>query len=149
MSEAQAPAQVSASSFGALKEEFLLNRYVAASQAENNRNRVLRILFSRIERMSDNMLFKTRELSEIGALDMAAITGVPMPGGNRTSTISIQQAFGLPGGGSQPTLGDRPASNPFKDGFLLLEALGHVQRYFRDEAAARADGRDGDGPGLR
>ena len=36
MSEAQSSAQASAA-IGALKEQYLLNRYVAASQAENNR----------------------------------------------------------------------------------------------------------------
>ena len=52
---------------GALKEHFLLNRYVAASQAEKNRNLALQILFNRMERMSDKMLLKTvRVLSEIG-----------------------------------------------------------------------------------
>jgi hypothetical protein len=50
----------------ALKEQFLSNKYVAASQAENVRNLGLRILSSRLEAMSDNMLLKTiRELSEI------------------------------------------------------------------------------------
>jgi hypothetical protein len=52
---------------GALKEQFLLNRYAAASQAEKNRNLALQILFNRMERMSDKMLLKTvRVLSEIG-----------------------------------------------------------------------------------
>jgi hypothetical protein len=90
----------------ALKEQFLLNRFLAASQAENNRNLALRILFNRMEQMSDAMLVKTiKELSEIGALDMSVVMGVQVPG-NRSSTVSIQQAFGLPGGGSQPSLGD-------------------------------------------
>jgi hypothetical protein len=90
----------------ALKEQFLLNRFLAASQAENNRNLALRILFGRMEQMSDAMLLKTiKELSEIGALDMSVVMGVQMPE-NRSSTVSIQQAFGLPGGGSQPSLGD-------------------------------------------
>jgi hypothetical protein len=43
-------AQASGSSFGALKEEFLLNRYIAALQAENIKNRGLQILFNRMER---------------------------------------------------------------------------------------------------
>jgi hypothetical protein len=90
----------------ALKEQFLLNRFLAASQAESNRNLALRILFNRMEHMSDNMLLKTiKELSEIGALDMSVVMGVQMSG-NRSSTVSIQQAFGLPGGGSRPSLGD-------------------------------------------
>ena len=80
-------AQASASSFGALKEEFLLSRYIAGLQAENIKTRGVQILFNRMERMSDDMLLKTiRELSESGALEMAAIIGIPMPGGNRIST---------------------------------------------------------------
>jgi hypothetical protein len=87
----------------ALKEQFLLNRFLAASQAESNRNLALRILFGRMEQMSDAMLLKTiKKLSEIGALDMSVVMGVQMPG-NRSSTVSIQQAFGLPGKGSQPS----------------------------------------------
>jgi len=82
---------------GALKEQFLLNRLVAASQAENSRNLGLQILFSRMEHMSDKMLLKTiRMLSEIGSRDLTAVTGVPVSGG-RTPMFSIQ----LPGGGSQ------------------------------------------------
>jgi len=82
---------------GALKEQFLLNRLVAASQAENSRNLGLQILFSRMEHMSDKMLLKTiRMLSEIGARDLTAVTGGPVSGG-RTPMFSIQ----LPGGGSQ------------------------------------------------
>jgi len=67
---------------GALKEQFLLNRLVAASQAENSRNLGLQILFSRMEHMSDKMLLKTiRMLSEIGSRDLTAVTGVPVSGG--------------------------------------------------------------------
>ena len=92
---------------GALKEQFLLNRLVAASQAENSRNLGLQILFSRMEHMSDKMLLKTiRMLSEIGSRDLTAVTGVPVSGG-RTPMFSIQ----LPGGGSQLSLGDRSASD--------------------------------------
>jgi hypothetical protein len=62
---------------GALKEQFLLDRLVAASQAENTRNLGLQILFNRMEHMSDKMLLKTiRMLSEIGALDLTAIAGI-------------------------------------------------------------------------
>jgi hypothetical protein len=69
MSKAQA-----SSSFGALKEEFLLSRYIAGLQAENIKNRGLQIIFNRMQGMSDNMLLKTvRELSESGALEMAAL----------------------------------------------------------------------------
>ena len=118
---------------GALKEQFLLNRYVAASQAENNRNLALRILLNRMEKMSDNMLLRTiRHLSEIGALDLTVVT--------RTPTVSIQQEFGRLRGGSQP----RPTSNPFKDAGDLLEALEHIARYFRDKAPHQTErGREG------
>ena len=67
---------------GALKEQFLLDRLVAASQAENTRNLGLQILFNRMEHMCDKMLLKTiRMLSEIGARDLTAVTGVPVWGG--------------------------------------------------------------------
>src|ERR1700756_1038367 len=73
-----------------LKAQFLLNRYVAASQAEKNRKLALQILFNRMERMSDKMLLKiVRALSEIGARELTAVTGVPVSGG-RTPTFSIQ-----------------------------------------------------------
>jgi hypothetical protein len=108
-------AQASTSSFGALREKFLLSKYIAGLQAENIKTRGLQILFNRMERMSDNMLLKTiRELSESGALEMA-----PMPGGNRISTVSIQEAFRLP-----------PTS--VKKIVELLEAIEHVERYFRE-----------------
>ena len=81
---------------GALKEQFLLDRLVAASQAENTRNLGLQILFNRMEHMSDKMLLKTiRMLSEIGARDLTAVTGVPVSGG-RTPIFSIQLPGGLP-----------------------------------------------------
>ena len=68
---------------GAVKEQFLLDRLVAASQAENTRNLGLQILFNRMEHMSDKMLLKTiRMLSEIGARDLTAVTGVPVWGAN-------------------------------------------------------------------
>jgi len=68
---------------GALKEQFLSDRLVAASQAENTRNLGLQILFNRMEHMSDKMLLKTiRMLSEIGARDLTAVTGVPVWGAN-------------------------------------------------------------------
>jgi hypothetical protein len=58
------------------------------------------------------MVLKTvRELGKSRALDMVAITGVPIPGGNPTSTISIQERFGLPG------------INTEKDVGFLLEAV--------------------------
>jgi hypothetical protein len=85
MSEAQASAQVSASScnspveaalslkseleayerdrdrrplLNAVKDQFLLNRLVAASQAENTRNLGLQILLNRMEHMSNSALLK-------------------------------------------------------------------------------------------
>jgi hypothetical protein len=108
--------------------EQLLN--VATSQAENNKNQALRILFKRMERMSDDMVFKTlRKLSEIGAVDITAATETLAPAG-RTPMDSIQQVLGLLRGGSPP----RPTSNPVKDTGYVLEALEHFARYFRDKA---------------
>ena len=160
MSKAPVPAQVSASSYrspveaalsleseleaydrdkdrksllNAAKDQFLLNRLVAASQAENTRNLGLQILFNRMEHMSDKMRLKTlRELDKSGALDLATITGRPIPG-RPSPVVSIQQSFGLPGGGSQSSLllGDRPVSNPVKDMGMLLEAIEHVAGHFR------------------
>ena len=75
---------------GALKEQFLLDRLVAASQAENTRNLGLQILFNRMEHMSDKMLLKTiRILSEIGARDLTAVTGLPVSGGRPYSPFSF------------------------------------------------------------
>ena len=83
--------------------------------------------------MSDSMLLKTlKVLSEAGALDLTAIMGVQMPGGRRPPMVSIQQAFGLPGGGSLPSLGS--ASNPVKDTGMLLEAIEHAAAFFREKA---------------
>ena len=97
----------------ALKEHFLLNRLVAASQAENTRDLVLQILYNRMEEMSDNTLLKAlKVLSEAGEPDLTAIMGVP---GGQTPMVTIQQAFGFSGGGSQSSLGGRTASNPVQD----------------------------------
>jgi hypothetical protein len=156
MREVQVPAQVSASSYrspvepalslkseleaydrdkdrrsllGALKEQFLLNRYVAASQAEKNRTLALQILLPRMERMSDKMLLRTvRVLSEIGAPDLTAVAGVPMSG--RTPMVSIQ----LPGRGSQLSLGDRSASNLVTHTAMLLEPYERMAAHLRDKA---------------
>ena len=114
-------AQAFASSFGALKEEFLLSRYIAGLQAENIKTRGVQILFNRMERMSDDMLLKTiRELSESGALEMGI------------STISVRPAFGLPVEGLQSSLGYRPTPNQVKKMGELLEAMEHVERYFEE-----------------
>jgi len=52
-----------------MKEQFLLNRLVAASQAENTRNLGLQILFNRMENMSDKTLLKTiRKLDKVPSL---------------------------------------------------------------------------------
>jgi hypothetical protein len=134
MSEFRAPAQVSASPalslkseveaydrdkdhrplLNALKEQFLLNRLVAASQAENTRKLALQNLFNRMEHMSDKMLLKTvRMLSEIGALDLTATAGTEVTVG--------QTRVRLPGGDSQPSLGDRSTSNLVKHTAMLME----------------------------
>jgi hypothetical protein len=65
----------------AMKDQCLLNRMVASSQAENDRDLALQILSIRMEGMSDNMLLRTiRELGEIGAMELAAVAGTPAPG---------------------------------------------------------------------
>ena len=108
-----------------------MNRYVSGSQTENIKNRGLQILFNRMERMSDNMLLKTiRELSGSRALEMAAIIGIPLPGENLISTISIRQ----PGEGLQSSLGHHATSNPVKKIGELLEAMEHIQRHFKGRA---------------
>jgi hypothetical protein len=63
---------------------------------------------------------------------MAAIIGIPMPGENRISTISIQQAVGLAGEGLQSSSGHRAMANPVKKIGELLEAMEHVERYFSE-----------------
>jgi hypothetical protein len=99
----------------ALEDHFLSNGYDAT-----NKNLALRILFSRMERMPNEMLLETiRALSEIGAPDMTTL--VP---GSSTPMDSLHQVLGLLGEG-------RPASNPFKDTGMLLEALEHVANHFR------------------
>src|SRR5215475_11886975 len=160
MSKAEVPAQVPASSYrspveaalsleseleaydrdkdrkallNAVKEQFLLNRLVAASQAENTRNLGLQILFNRMDNMSDKTLLKTiRKLDKGGALDLATITGGPIP--RKPSPIVSIHQFGLPGGGSQTLAGCSTASNPVKDTGMLLEAIEHVAGHFRQRA---------------
>jgi hypothetical protein len=81
--------------------------------------------------MSDNMVLKTiRELSESGPPEMAAIIGIPLPGGN--STISAQQAVDPLGEGLRSLLGHQATSNPFKTAGELLESLEHIERHFRE-----------------
>ena len=120
----------------AVKEQFLLTRLVAASQAENTRNLGLQILFNRMENMSDKTLLKTiRKLGKSGALDLATITEKSIPR-KPSPVVSLQQVFGLPGGASQASLlsGDRPVSNPVKETGMLLEAIEHVAEHFRTRA---------------
>jgi hypothetical protein len=86
----------------ALREQFLVNRNAAACQAEIVRDAALRVLFARMEHMSDNMLLRMiRELTEMGALELTAVTGIAMPEA-RTPMV-----FGLAGRGSQRPLSDR------------------------------------------
>jgi hypothetical protein len=113
-----------------LKEQFLLNRLVTALQAENTRNLGLQILFSRMEHMPDKTLLKTvRVLSEIGARELTAVTGAPLSGG-RTPTFSIQ----IPGGGSQPSFGDRSTSSLVKHTAILMEPYEQITAHPRDKA---------------
>jgi len=86
-----------------------------------------------MEYMSDKVLLKAiRKLGKSGALDLATITGGPIPR-KPSPVVSLQQVFGLPGGGSQSSLllGDRTSSNPVKDTGMLLEAIEHVAGHFR------------------
>jgi hypothetical protein len=161
MSEAQVSAQVSASSYRsqveaalslkseletyerekdrgalvrALKEQFLLTRYLAALQVENNRKLGLQILFKRMEHMPDNILLRAiKKLSDIGALELTAVTGTTVPV-SETPTVSIQQAFTVPAGGSQPSSSDRSASNPVKGDGMILEEYEHIAAHLPDKA---------------
>ena len=129
---------------GALKEQFLLNRYVAASQAEKNRCLALQILFNQMERMSDKMLLKTvRVLSEIGARELTAVTGVPVSGG-RPPMFSIQ----IPGRGSQPSLGDRSTSNLVKHTAMLMEPYEQITAHLggKETRHIQQEGRPPDRP---
>jgi len=85
------------------------------------------MLANRMDCMSDSALLKTiRELREIGALDVAAITGVPTPGRNQTRTISIQE-LGLPGIKTHKQIG------------ILLEAAEIAEDYFREKGPLEFD----------
>ena len=61
-----------------------------------------------------------------------------MPG-ERTPIVSIQQAFGFSGGGSQSSLGGRTASNPIQDPGDLLEAVKHARAYLRGKATRQTE----------
>ena len=127
---------------GALKEQFLLNRLVAASQAEKNRNLALQILSNRMERMSDKMLLKTvMVLSKIGARELTAVTGIPLSG---TPMFSIQ----VPGGGSQRSLGDRSTSNLVKHTAMLMERYEQIAAHLggKETHHIQQEGRPSDRP---
>jgi len=49
-----------------------------------------------------------------------------------TATISIRPAFGLPVEGLQSSIGHRPTPNQVKKMGELLEAMEHVERYFKE-----------------
>ena len=124
---------------GALRDQFLLNRLVASSKVEAIRDHSLNVLFGRVDKMSDSMLIKIIEvLSEGGGPDLAAIMGVQMRG-EGTPIVSIQQAFGLPGGGSQSSLGGRTASNPVQDPEDLVEAVERARAYLRGKATHQTE----------
>jgi hypothetical protein len=129
---------------GALKEQFLLNRLVAASQAEKNRNLALQILFNQMERMSDKMLLKTvMVLSEIGARELTAVTGAPLSRG-RTPTFSIQ----IPGEGSQPSFGDRSTSSLVTHTAMLIEPYEQITAHLggKETHHIQQEGRPSDRP---
>jgi hypothetical protein len=118
----------------AVKEQFLLSRLAAASKAEAARDLAIQVLQEKMEHMPDTMLLKTiKVLSEAGAPDLTTLTATPVPRG-RAPMVSIQQAFGFPGGGSQSSLGDRTASNPIKEAGMLVEAVERITSRLRDEA---------------
>ena len=78
-----------------------------------------------------------RKLGKIEALDLA-ITGNPISG-KPSPIVTIQQAFGFPGGGSQSSLGGRTASNPVQDPGDLLEAVKHARAYLRGKATHQTE----------
>jgi hypothetical protein len=60
----------------ALRDQCLITSYDSATLVEKARLAALETLIGRMPMMSDNMLIKTIEtLSQIGAVDMASITG--------------------------------------------------------------------------
>ena len=78
-----------------------------------------------------------RKLGTIKALNLA-ITGGQIPG-KPSPIVSIQQAFGFSGGGSQSSLGGRTASNPIQDPGDLLEAVKHARAYLRGKATHQTE----------
>ena len=124
---------------GALRDQFLLNRLVAASKAETLRDHSLDVLFGRVDKMPDRMLVKTiKVLSEAGEPDLTAMTRGQRPG-EPTPLVSIHQAFGFSGGGSQSSLGGRTASNPIQDPGGLVEAVKHARAYLRGKATRQTE----------
>jgi hypothetical protein len=108
----------------ALKEQFLITRMDAANLVEKNRTAALEILVNRLSNMSDSVLLRTIEtLSNIGAVDMQAITGSGKPG---HPLIAIQQ-----NSGSLSQSRVSMEGNPVKDTGQLLESLEHLANYFR------------------
>ena len=69
---------------------------------------------------------------------LKTLKGVQMPG-ERTPIVSIQQAFGFSGGGSQSSLGGRTASNPVQDTGELQEAVKHARAYLRGKATRQTE----------
>ena len=60
----------------ALRDQYLITMYDSATLVEKAKMAALEALIGRMPGMSDNMLIKTIEtLSQIGAADMASITG--------------------------------------------------------------------------
>ena len=60
----------------ALRDQYLITMYDSAALVEKAKMAALEALIGRMPGMSDNMLIKTIEtLSQIGAADMASITG--------------------------------------------------------------------------
>ena len=53
--------------------------------------------------------------------------------------VTIQQAFGFAGGGSQSSLGGRTASNPVQDPEDLVEAVERARAYLRGKATHQTE----------
>ena len=92
----------------AVKEQFLLNRLVAASQAENTRNLGLQILFNRMEHMSDKMLLKTiRKLGKTRLNKRSDRRVLPRLSGLQFEKEPLQGVHGRSAGSFVPLLRER------------------------------------------
>lgn len=125
----------------ALKQQFLSQRLSSSVQAERARDLALTILIGKINTMSDNMLLRTiAQLSEIGHLDLASITGNNP--NSKAPMININQAFGQQPSQIGPGIsntGINAEGNPIKDANMLLESMEHITAFFRDRELKTID----------